>query len=429
MNRERRPAETLPSGSSPGEAAPSIPEMFSRAVQYHQAGRLSDAEPLYRQILAVEPRHADSLHLLGVIAHQAGSHDLAVKMIAQAIAINPEVPAYYSNLGNVLQEIGKLDDAIARHAEALRINPEFPDAHQNLAYAFLALGQMAEGWKEHEWRWRSLMKAAQRHFDVPQWDGEAAVGKALLIHAEQGYGDILQFCRYGPLAAARGLRVIMEVPAPLLRLVRGLPGVDLVLRRGDTLPAFDYHCPMMSMPFAFGTTLETIPVGIPSYLQADEAQIALWRTRLAHYRNLRVGLIWAGSPRILADRRRSIAPDQLKPLAGLEGIDFFSLQKGARASPDGLALIDFMDEMEDFADTAALIANLDLVISVDTAVAHLAAALGKPVWILNRFDACWRWLTGREDSPWYPSARLFKQLAPGEWPAVVNRVVTELRNL
>jgi hypothetical protein len=232
------------------------------------------------------------------------------------------------------------------------------------------------------------------------------------------------------LAAARGLRVILEVQQPLVRLLRGIAGVDRVLCRGDDLPAFDLHCPMLSLPLALRTTCSTIPAA-PSYLTADAALTEAWRTRLASVSGLgpRIGLAWAGKPSNLADPRRSMAPDRLAPLFALPGLQFVSLQQAGPKPAADVPLIDFMDEMTDFADTAALIANLDLVISVDTAVAHLAASIGKPVWLLDRFDACWRWLDGRRDSPWYPSMSLYRQKRPGDWGSVLAEVTRDLHSL
>ena len=471
MNRKNRRAEKKLGGATTQAASPADQQMFAAAVQHHQSGRLDEAERLIRLLLAKYPRHSDSLHMLGVIAYQTRREDLAYDLICRAIAINPRQAPYHSNLGNLLMQQGRLDEAATCYRRALDLNPNFPgalnnlgnalkaqkkldeaitcyrkaidlnpnysDAHYHLALALLANGDMAAGWEEHEWRWKTpqLIKA-RRDFTHPLWRGEAAEGRTLLIHAEQGFGDTLQFCRYVPLAAAKGLRVILEVPQPLARLLRSLPGVDRLVTCGETLPQFDLHCPMLSMPLALGTTITTIPSDVP-YLYADPAQVAAWQTRLAALEKPgpRIGLVWAGNPRnqllLLAavDRRRSIAPDLLAPLFALPGLQFFSLQKDGPAPPEHFALMDFMGEMEDFADTAALIANLDLVISVDTSVAHLAGALGKPVWLLDRFDACWRWLVGRHDSPWYPGLRLFRQPQPGDWTSVLAEVASELRNL
>jgi hypothetical protein len=276
-----------------------------------------------------------------------------------------------------------------------------------------------------------------RRFARPPWLGaEELTGKTVLLHAEQGFGDTLQFCRYAALVAARGARVVLRVTRPLAGLLATLDGGTEVISDGDSVPAFDLHCPLMSLPLAFGTTLETIPP--PARLLPPADHVAEWRRRLAALAGPRVGLCWAGDPRRndptarATDRRRSITLAHYGPLGGIAGPSFVSLQKGEAAAqtaapPGGLLVHDWTDELDDFADTAALIEALDLVITVDTAVAHLAGTLGKPVWILSRCDGCWRWLTDRDDSPWYPSARLFRQPAPGDWDAVISRVVAALR--
>jgi tetratricopeptide (TPR) repeat protein len=608
MNRKQRRAETPREGPPIQPASPTVQAVFATALQYHQAGRLDDAELLYRQVLAVNPRHADSLHLSGLVANQKGHHDVAVDLIGKAIAINgseaiyhsnlgtalwkqgglgqavasyrralelkpdyaaahfnlatvlwkqgrleeadvcfrsalyfkPEYPEAYDNLGTVrkqrglsdeaiscyrraiafrpnypeahnnlgtaLLERGQLKDAVACYRTALELKPDYaeanfnlgtaiweagqpdaaiewyqtaiavrpdyvdayhnmgsalrdlqrldaavacyrkvlelepnhPEAHSNLGIALLAQGNLTEGWAEHEWRWQTpQMRKARRGFAQPQWRGEPAEGQTLLIHAEQGFGDTLQFCRYAPLAAARGLRVIMEVQKPLVRLLRGMAGVDLVAGRGEALPTFDVHCPVLSLPLALETdAMASIPGGAP-YLHANAAQAASWATRLAGMAGdgPRVGLAWAGDPRdhsrslAAVDRRRSMTQDRLAPLVQLSGVRFFSLQKDGPAEPENFPITDFMGEMEDFADTAALVANLDLVISVDTAIVHLAAALGKPVWLLDRFDACWRWFNDRRDSPWYPTLRIYRQPRPGAWDAVLAEVARDLRRL
>lgn len=267
------------------------------------------------------------------------------------------------------------------------------------------------------------MHGAARKFAQPQWQGEAAPGKILLIHAEQGFGDTLQFCRYAPLAAARGLRVILQVQKPLASLLQTLPGIAQVIAQGEAPPRFDLHIPMLSLPLVFGTDLASIPA--PAALQADAGSVALWHARLPP--GPRIGLAWAGSPDLIADRQRSIPPAALAPLFGVTGVNFISLQKTGPALPEGFAVFNAMDEMEDFSGTAALVENLDLVLTVDTAIAHLAASLGKPVWLLNRFDGCWRWLRGRADSPWYPTVTIFRQSRPGDWTSVLAEVTQRLR--
>jgi hypothetical protein len=271
------------------------------------------------------------------------------------------------------------------------------------------------------------MAAYRRGFSQKQWRGEPAAGRTLLIHAEQGFGDTLQFLRYVPMAAARGLRVVLEVPAPLARLAATLPGVTKLVVQGEKLPDFDLHVPMLSLPLAFDTVLETIPAATP-YISVTPAEAARWRHKIAGS-GLKVGLVWAGNARrenpslAAVDRRRSLHPVALLPLFEVPGAKFVSLQKDG---PAGLPLLDYMSEIQDFSDTAALIAGLDLVIAADTAVAHLAGALGKEVWLLNRYDACWRWLRGRADSPWYPSMRLYTQPEAGDWDTVITQVAADL---
>ena len=444
---------------------PDFEGAFAEAQRHHRAGRLTEAEALCRQVLAAAPRHAGSLHLLGLVAcacghpddgialirhalalapdspkghnglgvalHEAGDRDGAISHYRRALELAPDYPEAMSNLGAALQERGDFDAAIHRLQAAIALGPDSAEAHTNLATTLLAAGDLAAGWPEYEWRWGTpTMTTQRRAFTQPQWRGEMAAGRTLLIHAEQGLGDTIQFCRYAPLAAARGLRVTLEVQPPLLRLLGCLPGIQRVIGRGDPLPEFDLHCPLLSLPLAFATRQATIPAQ-PSYLVADRALAASWATRLAGA-NPKIGLAWAGNPRLHSaalaaiDRRRSIPPERLAPLVELPGLDFFSLQNGGAAAPAGFPLTDFMADMTDFADTAALVANLDLVISVDTAIAHLAAALGKPVWLLNRFDSCWRWLRHRQDSPWYPTLRLFNQPKPGDWAAVIEQVRDEL---
>jgi hypothetical protein len=300
------------------------------------------------------------------------------------------------------------------------------------------VGRFEEGWKEFEWRWKTKQTSGGlRDFSAPLWSGEPIGDRVILLHAEQGLGDTLQFCRYVPLIAS-GARVVLEVQAPLVRLLSRLPGIMEIVARGDNLPSFDLHCPLLSLPRALGTTLETIPAATP-YLAADPARAANWRDRLTGLDGLRVGLVWAGGQRlaqqnIAAGRRRSIALDTMAPLGGVSAVSFISLQKGEPAAqttnpPRGMALHDFTADLHDFEDTAALVTNLDLVISVDTAVAHLAGALGKPVWLLNRFDTDWRWLLNRDDSPWYPTLRQFRQPSPGDWNTVIHDARVALQRL
>jgi Flp pilus assembly protein TadD len=400
-----------------------------------QCGRLEEAAACYRRTIALQPAHAEAHSNLGVVLDELEQPDEAAACHRKALDIRPGFPLACNNLGVALRKLGQLDAAIACYRRAIELRPDYPEAHCNLAMALLARGDLAAGWDHYEWRWSSAdMTGARRAFKQPQWLGRPGEGATLLIHAEQGFGDTLQFCRYAPLAAERGFRVVMEVQPALVRLLRGLPRVDRVVAHGDALPPFDLHCPMLSLPRAFGTTLADIPARA-SYLCADAGEAEAWRARLAGTPGPGpwVGLAWAGNPRphspalAATDRRRSLPPERLAPLFGVPGLQFCSLQKDNPGRPENFPLFDGMGEMRDFADTAALIANLDLVIAVDTAVAHLAAALGKPVWLLNRFDQDWRWLTDRQDSPWYPTLRIYRQPRRGDWASVIAEVAHDLR--
>jgi hypothetical protein len=300
--------------------------------------------------------------------------------------------------------------------------------------ALLMAGDFEAGFAEFEWRWRS--PAMQPHGVAgPQWQGQNPAGLSILLHDEGGFGDTLQFVRYAPLLASRGATVVLQVQPPLVRLIRqSMPGVAHVLARGESLPPYDVHCPMLSLPHGFGTRLDTVPAALP-YLQPAPEAASHWRTWLGNNAGqaLRVGLVWAGASRpdlpeaFAMNERRSLALARLAPLGGVPGVCFVSLQLDvAEAVPPGMTILDPMAAMTDFADTAALVANLDLVIAADTAVAHLAGALGRPVWVLSRYDACWRWLAGRRDNPWYPALRVYRQPTPGDWDSVIATVAEDL---
>jgi len=401
----------------------------------HQAGRNAEAVPCCREALRLRPNFVEAHNNLGNALRDLGRADEAEASYAAALALRPTYVEAHYNRGNAFAALGKVEAAERATREALRLRPDYVRGHISLGMHLLLAGRLDEGWAEYEWRWRSTTDGFpdQRGFVQPRWDGERLDGRVLLLHAEQGFGDTLQFCRYAPLAVARaGGRVVLEVPRALARLMTTLPGVDQVVAEGDPLPNFDVYCPLLSLPYTFGTTLDTIP-GTSPYLGAEAVPAAQWRSRLATLPGLRVGLVWAGNPRrsqptaTAIDMRRSVTLQHLAPLASTQGVSFVSLQKGAGAAqafaaPAGMLLHDWTHELGDFADTASLIEGLDLVIGVDTAVIHLAGALGKPTWMLNRFDTCWRWLLGRDDSPWYPSLRQFRQPKPADWGSVLAEV-------
>jgi tetratricopeptide (TPR) repeat protein len=553
---------------------PDTRDLFSEALLHHQAGRLEDADRIYRQILSIEPHHTDSLHALGMIGHRAGQLDAAAALIRQAIRIKDDVPIYYNNLANILKGQGKLNEAAEHYTHALTLKPDYAEAHYNLgcvlhdqgklkkaiayyeraialqprltsayinlgnalkdqgnfdeaikhyehvlaidpdnvgvhynlgtaykdqgkfdkaivhyermlalkpdhvkthnnlgvlrrdqgrldeairhfqkattlkpdhveshvneAMTLLLSGDLAAGWQKYEWRWR-IEGVKPFETGKPLWDGSDLHGKTILLHGEQGLGDCIQFVRYAPIVKGRGARVLLKCPPALSRLFKSMASVDEILTESGAIRNYDCHAPLMSLPMMLGTTLDTIPNAVP-YLFAPPDQISVWAERMQPATGLKVGLVWAGNSRPdhpaahAVDLRRSMYVAQFAPLADLSGIRFFSLQKGdaarqLQAPLQGLTVIDYMDNVQDFADTAALIANLDLVIGVDTSVVHLAGAMGKPVWILSRFDGCWRWLLDREDSPWYPTLRLFRQPRVGDWKSVIEDVEAALKNV
>jgi Tfp pilus assembly protein PilF len=405
---------------------------------HYQLARLAEAGNCFRGCLRLIPRHPHALVNLAIAEHALGRPDAAELGYLEALAAGAEPTAVHSNLSVLLREMGRTAEAETQALAALDTNPAHPGARINLALARLAQGRWAEAWPDYEARWAVGDLAQERRgFTQPQWTGaEPVAERVVLLHAEQGLGDTLQFCRYAPLVAERGAAVVLEVQPGLERLLAGLPGVRQVIARGDRLPDFDLHCPLMSLPMAFGTTPETVP-GSDPYLAADPDLAADWAQRLSHLPGLRVGLVWAGSARAhqphatAVDRRRSMRLAEMAPLGGIQGVSFVSLQLGPPAAqlrepPPGLVLHDIAETLHDFADTAAVVANLDLVISVDTAVVHLAGALGRPVWLLNRTDSCWRWLQDRQDSPWYPGLRQFRQARGEAWMSVMGRVRTAL---
>ncbi len=395
-------------------------------------GRPEEALAAYDTALALKPS-AEALSNRGNALQELGRLDEALAAHDAALAIKTDYAEAHNNRGLALQELGRLDEALAAYDQALAIKPDDADTHLNRSFALLLGGQFDAGWREYEWRWKTgRMGNAVAETTRPRWRGEDGRGRTLLIHAEQGFGDTLQFCRYVPVAAARGWRVILRVPAALCRLLAGLEGVAAIMPDDGEIVDFDAHCPMLSLPAATGLIEPWSPPH--PYLRPDSGKAALWRDRLrALPAGRRIGLVWAGNPRLNApaahaiDRRRSIDPSLLAPLLDVPDIVWVSLQKNGPPAPFAARMVDAMAEMADFADTAALVANLDLVISVDTAMVHLAGAIGRPVWMLDRFDSCWRWLRDRDDSPWYPGLRIFRQTSPRAWEPPIATIVAALK--
>ncbi len=428
-------------------------------------GKAEQAVPYFRRAIAIRPDVAAAFNNLGIALFDLKQFEEAVATLDRAIVLAPDVAELFNSRGNALRDLDRIEEALASydraialkpdyvHAHsnrgncfehllrgdeallsfraALALQPDYSDAHWNIALNRLRAGDFKAGWAEFERRWKvASLGLKARQLDKPAWrGGEPIDGKVILVYGEQGWGDTIQFCRYIPLLAARGARVVLEINEPLKELLSGMPGLWQCVANGDPLPDFDLHCSLLNLPAAFDTTLETIPSTTP-YLSVG-AKARDWTAWLGPSRSPRIGLVWSGNPDHKNDHRRSVGLKALLPLLDVEA-RFVSLQKNARPG-DQVMLAERSDilnaepELSSFADTAALIRELDLVISVDTSVAHLAGALGKPVWIFLPYFPDWRWLLDRADSPWYPTARLFRQSEAREWDHVVRQVGEELR--
>ncbi len=461
---------------------------FNQGTVLLRLQRFEEALTSFDRALALRPDDAMSVLNRGAALHGLQHFDMALACFDQAVAMQPQNVEIRLNRGGALQRLNRFEEALADYAYALTLQPDYAEAHWNESICRLTMGDFALGWQKYEWRWKRKQSMPStlftqsitlRHFPQPLWLGKESLrNKTILLHAEQGLGDTIQFCRYAQLIATLGATVIMEVQPSLKNLLRHLPGVTDIVAQGEELPDFDLHCPLLSLPLACNTTLHSIPVGndnihappssdtrsslivriiscikrclpkttstLPamtgSYLRADPLHKALWQNKLGAKTLPRIGLTWSGSTTHVNDRHRSI------PLVDFLGIidvqnkgqqhaQFYCLQQELRPNDQTVFAqrleqqnkITFLgNDLQDFADTAALISLMDLVITVDTSVAHLAGAMGKPVWILLPFNADWRWLTDRNDSPWYPSARLFRQPAIGDWSSVIATVKREL---
>ncbi len=402
---------------------------IGRTTALRGLGRFEEALISYDTAIALAGATADMISNRGMILLDLQQVRAALACFDRAITLTPGFAPAHHNRAVAALCLQLLPEALASCNRSIALDPHDPGNFAAKGVILLQLGDFDAGWQLYEWRKRTKNPAGNRIFSQSAWLGDADIaGKTVFLHAEQGLGDTLQFCRYAALVQARGAQVIMSVQTGLRRLLqRSTPGI-VVIDEDDIPDSFDLHCPMMSLPLALGTTLATIPATVP-YLHPDFEGTAHWRARLAELPGMKIGLVWAGSPRPdqpdadAIDKRRSITLAHYADLADIPGISLISLQKGQTATaPPGMILHDWTDDLTDFADTADLVAALDLVITVDTSVAHLAGGLGRPVWILNRFDQCWRWLEGRDDSPWYPTARLFHQSAPGDWAGVLAAV-------
>ena len=384
----------------------------------------------YRKALALDAKFVDALNNLGVALAEKNAHDEAIACYRRAIALEPRFAEAYNNLGTALGDLKRYDEAIAAFEQSIALDPEYADAQWNLALYRLLLGDFERGWQGYEWRWKQVQVSKyQRNYPQPLWRGkEALAGKTVFLYAEQGLGDMLQFCRYASRVADLGARVILEAPPALQPVLSGLTGVTQVIAQGTAIPEFDLHCPITSLPLAFHTTADTIPRDVP-YVTPDPARAKRWQNKLGPKTKPRVGLAWSGN--LLPDPNRSMTLAEAMHFA-VAGVEVISLQKEVREADAPLLaahaeIRHYGNELQDFGDTAALIDCVDLVISIDTSVAHLAGAMGKPLWVMLPYNPDWRWMVERDDCLWYPSARLFRQRAVADWTHVLRQVSDALR--
>ena len=401
---------------------------------YRSRGRPEESIAAYRDAIAVVPGFAEAHLNLGTALHLAGDAKQAAAHYRTALRRRPELAQAALNLGLLLEADGDVQGAMECYRRAIAARPEFAEAHFNYALQLLLTGEFARGWEEYEWRLRlPELQPFWPYADRPRWDGADLRGKVILLYAEQGFGDSLQFARYVPLVAERG-RVIVSCRPQLKALFEQAMWDCSVVDASEPPPAFDLCCSLPSLPRIFGTTHATIPARVP-YLHAEAGKAARWEARLAADGiALKVGLVWATEARSRIALQKSLSLDMLEPLAAIPGVIFYSLQKGPASAevvraPNGLRLVDVAGELEDFSDTAALISRLDLVVTIDTAVAHLAGAMGKPVWTLTHWPPDWRWLLGHDDSPWYPTMRLFRRARTDTWGDIILRVGQALLRL
>jgi hypothetical protein len=405
----------------------------NRGVLLQEMGRLDEALADHDRALAAEPTYAQGHYNRGNALQALNRLEDALCAYDTCIALLPSFAPAYSNKADALRDLGRFDVSLASYEQALSLAPDLPDARFNRALVLLLLGQFEEGLSHYEWRWsRGDLQRHKRAFDRPLWLGqEGLCGNTILLHAEQGLGDTLQFCRYAQMVSALGARVILECPRALAPLLKSLPGVDILMAAGDALPPFDFHCPLASLPLAFKTRLDCIPTPIP-YLYPQPERIRQWSQGLGQ-EGLRIGVCWQGQPSQV-DQGRSFPLKMLKPLSEIPGVRLISLHKGSGEGqlqdlPPGMTVQSLgpnLDEDGAFLDTAAVMKHCHLVITSDTSIAHLAGALGVPVWVALKFVPDWRWMLHRSDSPWYPTMRLFRQSAPGDWGPVFAAMAAEL---
>jgi len=397
---------------------------------YCELGKLDEAVACCERALEFDPDSAETHNTLGAALFNQGKVSDALARFQPALRLKPGFANAYHNLGAAMLEQGNTEEALDSFRQAVEHQPDYAAAHMSLGMVYLSLGKFEQGWAEYEWRWQTKEFPA-RSGPQPRWHGSPLEGKTILLYAEQGLGDTLQFIRYAPLVKKRGATVVVECQPALLRVLSRCPGIDRLVAAGSPLPPFDVQAPFLSLPRIFGTTEANLPADVP-YLFADPLLEQRWHDELSTLAGFRVGINWQGNPQHKKDRHRSFPLARLAPLARTPGVQLISLQKGpgseqVQGTGADLGVVDLEARLDDFADTAAVIKNLDLVVSVDTSVAHCAGALGVPVWVPLPFSPDWRWLQAREDSPWYPTMRLFRQVRPGAWEGVFEAMAQALR--
>jgi Flp pilus assembly protein TadD len=419
----------LDAASVAAERALALAPQFAKAhvnlgVILERQGRPEAAIACYRRAIAADPHDDKGYANLAVALREVGDLDAALAAARHAVALAPAHPLLLANLSGILHNRGDVDEALTVSHCAVALAPDHATVRYNHAHLLLLCGDLKNGFADYRWRRRCIENVPT--IDGPEWQGEALAGRTLLLCSEQGLGDTLQFIRYLPMLAAAGGTIVLQVQPALVSLLSSLRGVTVVSRDAP-LPPFDLQLPLMDLPYLFGTTLDSIPADVP-YLHADPGKAEMWHRAMRDIGALKVGVVWAGSPTHSGDRYRSLSAEAVLAPLIMPGVQLYSLQKEPRAADGpvlarlGASVIDLAPRLGDFSDTAAAIFALDLVISVDTSVAHLAGAMGRPTWLMLPYAQDWRWLRDREDTPWYPSMRLFRQTAPQAWSGVVARL-------
>ncbi len=402
------------------------------ASALQELGKIDEAIAIYKKVISFKPDYVMAYDNLGSALQESGRLDEATACYRKAITLNPDYANAHCNLGSALQEFSKIDEAINSYDRAISLNPDMAIAHKNKSITLLLTENFKEGWLEYEWRLRTKAHSL-RDLHKPKWDGSPLNGKSILVHAEQGFGDTIQFVRYLPMVKAQGGHVIFECHKHLFRLLKDCAGIDKIIENtSNRVPTvqFDVHIPLLSLPGVFGTTMDSIPSDVP-YITVDTGLLKQWHMRFEHDAGFKIGIVWAGNPAFKNYHNRSCSLADFTELAEIPGLSFYSLQKGFASveinkPPEDMKIINLENELDDFADTAALMKNLDLIISTDTATVHLAGAIGKPIWTLLHSAPDWRWFLNRSDSPWYPSMRLFRQSKLNNWAGVFEQVKKEL---